>query len=141
VCLLLSGCITTNSQIYRIKDTDEKTIDIVVNDKTMKNKTENMRIEYAFQKDIAIIKAFERYYGGMFDIAKNFLQYKKENGVPTWDGFYVWVAKRVWYRGLFDSGDVFKIGQSMLDDRFNSADYIEIKKNYELFERIGTDEK
>jgi len=133
IAALLSGCVTTNSQISRIKDTQEKTIDIEAK--------ENARIEYVFSEDIAIIKALERLYGGMFDIAKNFLQYKKENGKPTLDGFYIWIIKRVWYRDMFDNGDKFKIGQDMIDNRFNDKDYIEIKKNYELIQKIGVYEK
>ncbi len=83
-----------------------------------------------------IILAYEKLYTETFDIAKNYLQYSKEIDNPTYDGFWIWLIKNFWYKDMFEKGDEFGIGKWLIDNRFECKDYVEIRKNYELFERM-----
>ena len=84
-----------------------------------------------------IILAFEKVYPDTFDIAKNYLQYTKETSRPTYDGFWIWLMKNLWYKDMFSKGDEFGTGKWLIDNRFNDRSYIEIKKNYELLKKIN----
>lgn len=90
-----------------------------------------------FSKDRAIILSFERQYQNTFNIAKNFNQYKQTDKTPTYDGFYVWIIKNIWYKDWWYEEIYPGSLQIIIDNRFNDLGYIEIKKNYELFEEIG----
>ena len=89
-----------------------------------------------FDKDKLIILAFERVYGDIFYIAKNFYQYKKTTNKPTYDGFYVWWIKNVVYQYDFLKGESNENLQSIIDNRITDIRYIEIQKTYELLEEI-----
>lgn len=104
--------------------------------------TERNKIFAVYDKNIPnnIILAYEKIYGNTFDIAKNYLQYNKEDNNPTTDGFWIWLVRNLWYKNIFDKGDEFGTGKWLIDNRFNCKDYIEIEKNYELLERVQ-DEK
>ena len=89
-----------------------------------------------FDKDKLIILAFERVYGDIFYVAKNFYQYKKTTNEPTYDGFYVWWMKNVVYQYDFLKGESNENLQSIIDNRITDIRYIEIQKTYELLEEI-----
>ena len=127
VCLLLSGCVTSSSNIKSLEALKIE-LDMQERDKIFKvydNSTPN-----------TIILAYEKVYGCTFDIAKNYLQYNKTTQDPTRDGFWVWLVKNVWYEDIFKKGDEFGIGKWMIENRINDKTYQDIRKNYELLERM-----
>ena len=89
-----------------------------------------------FDKDKLIILAFERVYGDIFYVAKNFYQYKKTTNEPTYDGFYVWWMKNVVYQYDFLKGESNENLLNIIDNRITDMRYIEIQKTYELLEEI-----
>ena len=89
-----------------------------------------------FDKDKLIILAFERVYGDIFYVAKNFYQYKKTTNEPTYDGFYVWWMKNVVYQYDFLKGESNENLLNIIDNRITDIRYIEIQKTYELLEEI-----
>ncbi len=134
VSLMVAGCVTTDNIIKpTTKSEEEYKLELL--------KTERDKIFKVYNNNIPnnIILAYEKLYGNTFDIAKNYLQYSKETDNPTYDGFWIWLMKNVWYVDLFDKGDEFGIGQKMIDNRFNNKDYIEIMKNYELLNKINNE--
>ncbi|KKM52772.1 hypothetical protein LCGC14_1554610 [marine sediment metagenome] len=124
VLIYLTGCIR---KVYVIMPPKETTKDDPLKETILKT----------FSEDQAIILAFERQYGNAFNIAKNLHQYKQTDKTPTYDEFYVWVMRNIWYKNWWyekiEPGSL----QKRIDSRFDNHDYIEIKKNYELFIKIG----
>ena len=100
-----------------------------------KTKTEREGILEVFSKDKLIILAYERVYKNTFEIAKNFYQYKKTEK-PTYDGFWIWLSKNLWYKHIFEKNDPWGIGEEILNMRFQNQDYIDIQKNYELLDEL-----
>ena len=125
ICLIGSGCVTTSMDI--------KTEDII-------KQGERDKIFKVYDNDVpnSIILAYEKVYGCTFDIAKNYLQYNKTTKTPACDGFWVWLVKNVWYEDIFKKGDEFGIGKWMIENRINDKTYQDIRKNYELLEKMRT---
>jgi len=114
LCIFLSGCANTKNVLVSERD---KILDV-------------------YKKEQIIILAYEKVYSNTFDIAKNFLQYKKTDILPNYDSFWIWLIKNLWYKQLFESGDEFGVGKQIIDNRFRNTDYQEIRKNYELLYKI-----
>jgi len=120
---MLSGCAANSTFIeseHIIRQKEKKAV-FKIYDKNVPN---------------SIILSYERIFSGTFDIAKNYLQYNKTTDTPSVDGFWIWLMKNIWYKDMFDKGDEFGIGKWLIDNRFNDKTYIEIKKNYELLEKM-----
>ncbi len=134
VSLMVVGCIRNIPDTPSIKSEEEYKLEML--------ETERNKIFKVYDNNIPnnIILAYEKLYGDTFNIAKNYLQYNKEDNNPTHDGFWIWLMKNYWYKDWFDKGDEFGIGQKMIGNRFNDKIYIEIQKSYELLERMS-DEK
>ena len=132
ISLILSSCITTTDMIKPSAKTEEE-----YKLEMLKTERNNIFKVYDNFTPNIIILAYEKLYGNTFEIAKNYLQYDKTTDNPTFDGFWIWLMKNVWYKDWFDKGDEFGIGQKMIDNRFNYKEYSEIKKNYELLEKIN----
>ena len=128
----LSGCMTTADIIKPNAKTEEE-----YKLEMLKTERDNIFKVYDNFTPNSIILAYEKQCGNTFEIAKNYLQYSKETDNPTFDGFWIWLMKNYWYKDWFDKGDEFGIGQRMIDNRFNNKEYSEIKKNYELLEKIN----
>ena len=130
--IFLSGCMTDSSIIKTQKINSLEAI------KIEKEIQEREKIFKVYDKNIPnlTILAYEKIHNNTFDIAKNYLQYDKETDNPTYDGFWVWLIKNYWYKDMFDKGDEFGIGKRIIDNRFDDKEYVEIKKNYELLEKM-----
>ena len=133
ILLVLSGCITTKEYIP------------IESKETMGRETsqgERNKIFKVYDNNVsnAIILAYEEIYQNTFDIAKNYLQYAKTDSNPTYDGFYIWLMKNLWYKDMFEK-DEFGIGKWLIDNRFQDKEYQEIMKNYELYKKMKAIEK
>jgi hypothetical protein len=85
--------------------------------------------------------AYERLFKDTFNITKNFLQYSKETDNPTYDGFWCWLIKNLWWKDSDWSIKEFpenigKLAESRIKKRFKCPYYSEIKKNYELLKKL-----
>lgn len=124
--IYLMGC--SALRVEMIKTPEEKTESSLMN-----------AILRTFPNDRAIILSYEKYYQNTFNIAKNFNQYKLTDNTPTHDEFYIWITKNLWYKKRLDRGDEFGSVYRFIKSRHKHTAYIEIKKNWELFIKIGND--
>ena len=131
ICVLciVSGCVR-NIPSASIKTEEEYKLEMLLTER------EKIYKVYDNNNPNAIILAYEKFYGDTFAIAKNYMQYAKTTQEPTYDGFWIWLMKNLWYKDWFDKGDEFGVGQTMINNRFNNKDYIDIQKNYELLNRM-----
>lgn len=127
LAILLSGCTLSHRVRIETKPPIEAPKD---------TKTERDGILEVFNDDRLILLAYEKRYFETFDIAKNFYQYKKTED-PTYDGFWVWLSKNLWYKYIFEKGDPWGIGEDILNRRFQNQDYIDIRKNYEVLKELA----
>ena len=138
VLLILSGCITTkDNTLITMQKLSKEGLEA---EKLIQERDKIFKVYDDFIPT-TIILAYEKVYGDTFNIAKNYLQYNKETDDPTYDGFWIWLMKNLWYKDWFDKGDEFGIGKRLIDNRFNDKEYDEILKNYELMEEIRKYEK
>ena len=138
ICVILSssGCAAGSSIV---KSSEARTIEVMKMDLEIQERDKIFKV-YDNSTPNTIILAYEKVYGNTFDIAKNYLQYNKEADNPTYDGFWIWLMKNLWYNELFKK-DEFGIGKWLIDNRFNDREYNEIRKNYELLERMQNDKQ
>ena len=137
ICVILSssGCAAGSSIV---KSSEARSIEVMKMDLEIQERDKIFKV-YDNSTPNTIILAQEKVYGGTFDIAKNYLQYNKTTDNPTHDGFWIWLMKNLWFKDWFDRGDEFGTGQSMIDNRFNDKEYNELRKNYELLERMSNE--
>jgi len=145
ICVILSssGCAAGSSIVKSsdiVKSSEARTIEAMKMDLEIQERDKIFKV-YDNSTPNTIILAYEKVYGNTFDISKNYLQYNKETDNPTYDGFWIWLMKNLWYKDWFDKGDEFGVGQKMIDNRANDKDFIEIRKNYELLERMQNDKQ
>ena len=142
ICVILSssGCAARSSIV---KSSEARTIEAMKMDLEIQERDKIFKV-YDNYAPNTIILAYEKVYGGTFkvyggtfDIAKNYLQYNKTTDNPTYDGFWIWLTKNLWYKDWFDKGDEFGVGRWLIDNRFNDREYSEIRKNHELIERMA----
>lgn len=121
--LHIYGCASTPRIRVELKKVEEF-------DKDTKIRNEMLKV---FNEDKAIILAYEKTFKDTFDIIKCFHQYKKTDKTPTYDEFWIWLDKNHWGVHLWEKGDKWGIAQKILDMRFKNNNYIDMKRNYDLF--------
>ena len=134
VSLILSGCITTkDNTLITMQKLSKEGLEA---EKLIQERDKIFKVYDDFIPT-TIILAYEKVYGDTFSIAKNYLQYNKTTDDPTYDGFWIWLMKNLWYKDMFDKGDEFGIGKRLIDNRFNDKEYNELLKNYELLKKMN----